>query len=104
MVDVDVIDVGINRVEDASKAWLRLVGDVDFEAVSDADHILQSCGVGHMTVAMLMHNTLRAFKAAAAEDGENEEPNGQRPKSVKQLGPENARLSICDSARCQNLF
>ena len=67
---VDVIDVGINRVEDASKKrGYRLVGDVDFEAVSkSADHITPvPGGVGPMTVAMLMHNTLRAFKAAAAE-------------------------------------
>ena len=66
---VAVIDVGINRVEDASKKrGYRLVGDVDFDAVaSKASHITPvPGGVGPMTVAMLMHNTLRAFKAAQA--------------------------------------
>ena len=64
---VAVIDVGINRVEDASKKrGYRLVGDVEFEAVAPkASHITPvPGGVGPMTVAMLMHNTLRAFKAA----------------------------------------
>ena len=64
---VAVIDVGINRVEDRSKKrGYRLVGDVDFELVSaKAAHITPvPGGVGPMTVAMLMHNTLRAFKRA----------------------------------------
>jgi methylenetetrahydrofolate dehydrogenase (NADP+)/methenyltetrahydrofolate cyclohydrolase len=64
---VAVIDVGINRVEDSSKKrGYRLVGDVDFKAVSaKAAHITPvPGGVGPMTVAMLMHNTLRAFKRA----------------------------------------
>jgi methylenetetrahydrofolate dehydrogenase (NADP+)/methenyltetrahydrofolate cyclohydrolase len=64
---VAVIDVGINRVDDASKkTGYRLVGDVAFEAVAaKASHITPvPGGVGPMTVAMLMHNTLRAFKAA----------------------------------------
>jgi len=64
---VAVIDVGINRVEDASKKrGYRLVGDVEFDAVAaKAAHITPvPGGVGPMTVAMLMHNTLRAFKAA----------------------------------------
>jgi methylenetetrahydrofolate dehydrogenase (NADP+)/methenyltetrahydrofolate cyclohydrolase len=63
---VAVIDVGINRVDDASKKrGYRLVGDVAFEAVAaKASHITPvPGGVGPMTVAMLMHNTLRAFKA-----------------------------------------
>lgn len=63
---VAVIDVGINRVDDASKKrGYRLVGDVEFEAVAPkASHITPvPGGVGPMTVAMLMHNTLRAFKA-----------------------------------------
>lgn len=64
---VNVIDVGINRVEDASKKrGYRLVGDVDFEGVSPkVDRITPvPGGVGPMTVAMLMHNTLRAFRGA----------------------------------------
>ncbi len=64
-----VIDVGINRVEDPSKkCGYRLVGDVDFGAISTkASHITPvPGGVGPMTVAMLMHNTFRAFKSAHA--------------------------------------
>ena len=64
---VAVIDVGINRVEDsAKKRGYRLVGDVEFEAVAPkSSHITPvPGGVGPMTVAMLMHNTLRASKAA----------------------------------------
>jgi methylenetetrahydrofolate dehydrogenase (NADP+)/methenyltetrahydrofolate cyclohydrolase len=64
---VAVIDVGINRVEDASKkSGYRLVGDVEFDGVAaKASHITPvPGGVGPMTVAMLMHNTLRAFKAS----------------------------------------
>ncbi|MBC2596360.1 bifunctional 5,10-methylenetetrahydrofolate dehydrogenase/5,10-methenyltetrahydrofolate cyclohydrolase [Ruficoccus amylovorans] len=60
-----VIDVGINRVEDASrKSGYRLVGDVDFEAVAPMCSAITPVpgGVGPMTVAMLMKNTLKAFK------------------------------------------
>lgn len=63
---VAVIDVGINRVEDATrKSGYRLVGDVEFDTVSTkASHITPvPGGVGPMTVAMLMYNTVRAFKA-----------------------------------------
>ena len=66
---VAVIDVGINRVKDATKKrGYRLVGDVEFEAVAaKSSHITPvPGGVGPMTVAMLMHNTLRAFKVAQA--------------------------------------
>ncbi|MBL6913230.1 MAG: bifunctional methylenetetrahydrofolate dehydrogenase/methenyltetrahydrofolate cyclohydrolase FolD [Puniceicoccaceae bacterium] len=66
---VAVIDVGINRVEDGSrKSGYRLVGDVDFDAVAPKASQITPVpgGVGPMTVAMLMHNTLRAFKAALA--------------------------------------
>jgi methylenetetrahydrofolate dehydrogenase (NADP+) / methenyltetrahydrofolate cyclohydrolase len=60
-----VIDVGINRIEDASKkSGNRLVGDVDFEAVAPrSSHITPvPGGVGLMTVAALMINTLKACK------------------------------------------
>ena len=66
---VAIIDVGINRVEDATKKrGYRLVGDVEFEAVAPkSSHITPvPGGVGPMTVAMLMHNTLRAFKVSQA--------------------------------------
>ncbi len=61
-----VIDVGINRVEDATrKSGYRLVGDVDFEAATDIVSAITPVpgGVGPMTIAMLMSNTLKAFKA-----------------------------------------
>ncbi|MFO8026872.1 MAG: bifunctional methylenetetrahydrofolate dehydrogenase/methenyltetrahydrofolate cyclohydrolase FolD [Opitutales bacterium] len=67
---VAVIDVGINRVEDAGKKrGYRLVGDVAFEQIAPkASHITPvPGGVGPMTVAMLMHNTLRAFLKAHNE-------------------------------------
>lgn len=57
-----VIDVGINRVEDASKkSGYRLVGDVAFDEVKEvASHITPvPGGVGPMTIAMLLQNTLR---------------------------------------------
>jgi len=60
-----VIDVGINRIGDPSrKSGYRLVGDVDFaEAVKVVSAITPvPGGVGPMTVAMLMKNTLKAFK------------------------------------------
>lgn len=64
-----IIDVGINRLEapDAPRGY-RLVGDVDFDALAPkASHMTPvPGGVGPMTVAMLMHNTLRAFKLAHA--------------------------------------
>lgn len=59
-----VIDVGINRVEDASKKkGYRLVGDVNFaEAEPIASRITPvPGGVGPMTVALLMKNTVKAF-------------------------------------------
>lgn len=58
-----VIDVGINRVEDASrKSGYRLVGDVDFDRVSRKAKAITPVpgGVGPMTIAMLLKNTLRA--------------------------------------------
>lgn len=58
-----VIDVGINRVPDATKkSGFRLVGDVDFENVSPLCEKITPVpgGVGPMTVAMLMKNTLAA--------------------------------------------
>ncbi len=59
-----VIDVGINRVPDASKKkGYRLVGDVDFESCAEKVSYITPVpgGVGPMTVAMLMQNTLKAY-------------------------------------------
>jgi methylenetetrahydrofolate dehydrogenase (NADP+)/methenyltetrahydrofolate cyclohydrolase len=63
-----VIDVGVNRVPDATaKGGSRLVGDVDFAGVRPvAGKITPNPGgVGPMTIAMLMHNTVRAAERAA---------------------------------------
>lgn len=60
---VVVIDVGINRIEDkAAKNGSRLVGDVDFEGVKEIASAITPVpgGVGPMTIAMLMVNTLKA--------------------------------------------
>ena len=60
-----VIDVGINRIEDSSsEKGYRIVGDVDFENVKDKCIAITPVpgGVGLMTIAMLMKNTLRAAK------------------------------------------
>ena len=62
---VVVIDVGVNRVEDASrKRGYRLVGDVDFEAVSEKAKAITPVpgGVGPMTIAMLLRNTVDAAR------------------------------------------
>jgi methylenetetrahydrofolate dehydrogenase (NADP+)/methenyltetrahydrofolate cyclohydrolase len=67
-----VIDVGMNRVADASKkTGYRLVGDVDYPAVAPHAALITPVpgGVGPMTVAMLMRNTVKAARqrrAAAA--------------------------------------
>jgi methylenetetrahydrofolate dehydrogenase (NADP+)/methenyltetrahydrofolate cyclohydrolase len=63
-----VIDVGVNRVPDpAAKGGWRLVGDVDFAAVQPiAGKITPNPGgVGPMTIAMLLRNTVRAAERAA---------------------------------------
>ena len=60
-----VIDVGINRIEDASaKNGSRLVGDVDFEAVAPKSSFITPVpgGVGLMTVTALLLNTLKSCK------------------------------------------
>src|SRR6266576_824174 len=60
-----VIDVGINRVEDAaSERGYRLVGDVAFDEVSKKASAITPVpgGVGPMTIAMLMSNTVKAAR------------------------------------------
>lgn len=64
-----VIDVGINRVDDpASAKGYRIVGDVDFDTVAPLCSAISPVpgGVGLMTVAMLMHNTLKAWERRPA--------------------------------------
>ena len=61
-----IIDVGINRVEDASKEkGYRITGDVDFEDVKDKCSYITPVpgGVGPMTIAMLMQNTIKAAES-----------------------------------------
>lgn len=63
--DAVVIDVGINRVEDKnSEKGYKLVGDVDYDAVLDKASFITPVpgGVGPMTIAMLMKNTLQSFR------------------------------------------
>ena len=63
-----VIDVGINRVEDASKkSGYRLTGDVDYGPVSEIASAITPVpgGVGPMTIAMLLKNTLASAKRSA---------------------------------------
>lgn len=68
---VVVIDVGVNRVEDATKKkGYRLVGDVDFEAVKEKASLITPVpgGVGPMTITMLLYNTVESAKRAAGID------------------------------------
>lgn len=63
-----VIDVGINSVpDDSKKAGYRLVGDVCFEEVRQVASLITPVpgGVGPMTIAMLLKNTLNLARAGA---------------------------------------
>ena len=65
-----VIDVGINRVDAPErKRGYRLVGDVDFDSVSEKAAAITPVpgGVGPMTIAMLLRNTLKAAGLAVAD-------------------------------------
>ena len=60
-----IIDVGINRVDDASKKrGYRLVGDAAYDELKDKVSAITPVpgGVGPMTIAMLLSNTMKAFK------------------------------------------
>ncbi|MBO8092615.1 MAG: bifunctional methylenetetrahydrofolate dehydrogenase/methenyltetrahydrofolate cyclohydrolase FolD [Prosthecochloris sp.] len=62
-----VIDVGINRIEDPSrKSGYRLAGDVDYKHVAPVASAITPVpgGVGPMTIAMLLKNTLQSFMRA----------------------------------------
>ena len=62
-----VVDVGINSIEDSSrKSGRRLTGDVDFENVAEKCSLITPVpgGVGPMTIATLLQNTLRARLAS----------------------------------------
>jgi len=67
-----VIDVGVSRVEDATaKKGYRLVGDVDFEPACEVASFITPVprGVGPMTIAMLMDNTLLAARSLGLRAG-----------------------------------
>ena len=59
-----MIDVGINRTEEG-----RLVGDVDFDAVAPKCSLITPVpgGVGPMTIAMLLSNTIKSAKNRLAQ-------------------------------------
>jgi methylenetetrahydrofolate dehydrogenase (NADP+)/methenyltetrahydrofolate cyclohydrolase len=64
-----VIDVGMNRIADSTtKSGTRLVGDVDFEGVRQVASLITPVpgGVGPMTIAMLLRNTVRAAQRTLA--------------------------------------
>jgi len=67
-----VVDIGINRVSDASHPkGYRVVGDVNYEAVSKVASAITPVpgGVGKMTIAMLLMNTLQAARYVAGTAG-----------------------------------
>ena len=64
-----VIDVGMNRIADPStKSGTRLVGDVDFDGVRQVASLITPVprGVGPMTIAMLLRNTVTAAQRSAS--------------------------------------
>lgn len=66
-----VIDVGINRVNDVTaRNGYRLAGDVDFASAREVASLITPVpgGVGPMTIAMLLNNTLRAAQLTARRD------------------------------------
>ena len=70
---VDIVDVGMNRVPDDSEKGYRLVGDVAAEEMLGRAHSITPVpgGVGPMTVAMLVHNTVAAAELTAGGLGPN---------------------------------
>ena len=65
-----VIDVGVNRVDDSTrKRGYRLVGDTDFDGISNVASAITPVpgGVGPMTIAMLLHNVLLAARFATGK-------------------------------------
>jgi methylenetetrahydrofolate dehydrogenase (NADP+)/methenyltetrahydrofolate cyclohydrolase len=70
-----VIDVGINRVDDPSRPkGYRLVGDVDYGPVAQVASAITPVpgGVGPMTIAMLLQNTLQAMKQSTEQGAAHE--------------------------------
>jgi methylenetetrahydrofolate dehydrogenase (NADP+)/methenyltetrahydrofolate cyclohydrolase len=65
---VVVVDVGVNRIDADTEKGYELVGDVEFESAREKASVITPVpgGVGPMTRAMLLYNTVKA--AAGAED------------------------------------
>ena len=63
---VVIIDVGTNKVDADNDKGYRWAGDVDFEAAQDIASMITPVpgGVGPMTIAMLLQNTLKAAELA----------------------------------------
>jgi len=83
-----VVDVGVNRTEDG-----KFVGDVDFEAVSRKAGWISPVpgGVGPMTIAMLLQNTLESAQRAAARVGAGGARVPVAPSNATGDGPPPAR-------------
>jgi methylenetetrahydrofolate dehydrogenase (NADP+)/methenyltetrahydrofolate cyclohydrolase len=76
-----VVDVGINRVDDpVNPKGYRIVGDVDYGPVAEVASAITPVpgGVGQMTVAMLLVNTLQAARAGGQADGQAVRRTGGR--------------------------
>jgi len=82
-----IIDVGITRVVDQQTSKSYLVGDVDFERVSEVAGYITPVpgGVGPMTVAMLMRNTLAAAKKSVIYN--ILDPGAVKYKQASQIKP-----------------
>eukprot|EP01134_Creolimax_fragrantissima_P001143 CFRG1143T1 len=95
-----VLDVGINSVPDATrKSGSRLVGDVDFESCKSVAYAISPVpgGVGPMTVAMLLENTLIAFERFIKT---TPSPNNWKlvPTSISPLAPVPSDTDIAEAA------
>jgi hypothetical protein len=80
-----VIDVGVNRIADPSKAsGFRLSGDVDFAGVSSVAGWITPVpgGVGPMTITMLLVNTLEAAERSAIQPGSGDPEAADALRSV----------------------
>ncbi len=96
-----VIDVGTNRLDDPTRkrGW-RLVGDADFEAVKEVASWITPVpgGVGPMTIAMLLENTVRAAErsAASSESGGSTEFRVPSPDETGQVVPWTRRFDYSE--------
>ena len=80
-----VIDVGINRIADPATGKSRLVGDVDFEAAKAVAGAITPVpgGVGPMTIACLLENTLDSYLIRTAAFSSEVEPGSRKENATK---------------------